>query len=899
MADIKRTAMKRADYTPYPFELGEVELAFDLKEMGTVVRAKVFVVNTNAESGTDMVLNAEEMEIDQILIDGNTVTDYVFDTENHLLTLKNVPAKFTLETTVKINPAENKTGSGLYMDGEGGNRTFITQCESEGFRRITPWPDRPDVMTTFKVELNADAAQFPTVLSNGNRIAGDTTGGHAVWHDPHKKPSYLFALVACAFDVMEDSFTTMSGRDVKLEIWMPTETLPRVRHAMDSLIRSFKWDEEAYGREYDLDLFMIVGTDTFNAGAMENKGLNIFNNSLLVGDKDTADDNRLKYIEAVIGHEYFHNWTGDRVTCKSWFELTLKEGLTVFRDQQFTSHLHSAPLERIVNAAAMKARQFPEASGPMAHPIRPEVVESMDNFYTVTVYEKGAEVIGMYHTLLGPEGYRKGTDLYFDRHDGQAVTCDDFRAAMADANDADFRQFALWYSQAGTPTVTAQTQYDADAKTFTVTLTQSVPATPANTGTEAMHIPVRLGLVGPDGKDIPMKVQTNSTKDGWPLFDAEKELVNLMDESVMLVFEDVAEEPVLSLNRNFGAPIYAEAGLSLEQKMFLAQHDSDGYNRYEMVQSLLMDHLKGWVDGNRTVPDSAIMRMINQVLADDGIDDAVKAEMIKLPAISELMEKYDVIPLDRIHEAYDYLKFIIASRCQSALMEHYTRLNVPEKWAFDGAQAGRRALKNQCLSHLSDLMDRFVIDMDTNKPMEDYVTDMAQAQFEQATNYTDKVGALRTLVHAGVDAEIECKAFEGQFRSNPQVMDAFFSMHATVPSEDALETVKALENHSAFDGENPNKIRSLWGAFGGNTRAFHKADGSGYTYFADKVMYVDGFNPGVAGRIVAPFLKWNKMDTARAALMKAEIERMLAREGVSKNLKEVLGKALEQEQKAA
>ncbi len=886
MADIKRTAMKRADYTPYPFELGEVELAFDLKEMGTVVRAKVFVVHTNAQSGTDMVLNAEEMEIDQILIDGNTVTDYVFDTENHLLTLKNVPAKFTLETTVKINPAENKSGSGLYMDGEGKNRTFITQCESEGFRRITPWPDRPDVMTTFKVELNADAEQFPTVLSNGNRISGDTTGGHAVWHDPHKKPSYLFALVGCAFDVMEDAFTTMSGREVKLEIWMPTETLPRVRHAMDSLIRSFKWDEEAYGREYDLDLFMIVGTDTFNAGAMENKGLNIFNNSLLVGDKDTADDNRLKFIEAVIGHEYFHNWTGDRVTCKSWFELTLKEGLTVFRDQQFTSYLHDAGLERVVNAAAMKARQFPEASGPMAHPIRPEVVESMDNFYTVTVYEKGAEVIGMYYTLLGADGYRKGTDLYFDRHDGEAVTCDDFRAAMADANNADFRQFALWYSQAGTPTVTAQTQYDADAKTFTVTLTQSVPATPAKTGTQAMHIPVRLGLVGPDGKDIPMKVEINSTKNGWPLFDAEKELVNLMDESVMLVFEGVEEEPVLSLNRNFGAPIYAEAGLSLEQKMFLAQHDSDGYNRYEMVQSLLMDELKRLVKDSNASVNGSVLSILNSVLADSSLSDAIKAEMIALPAISEMMEQYDVIPLDDIHAAYDTLKAAIGRDCQSELMANYTRTNVQEEWAFDGSQAGRRALKTKCLSYLMELD-------------EEDVTDMAQAQFEQASNYTDKVGALRTLVHGGVDASHELKAFEEEFLSNPQVMDAFFSMQATTPSENALVLVKALENHSEFDGENPNKIRSLWGAFGGNTRAFHKADGSGYTYFADKVMYVDGFNPGVAGRIVAPFLKWNKMDTVRAALMKAEIERMLAREGVSKNLKEVLGKALEQKQLAA
>jgi aminopeptidase N len=899
MADTKRTAMKRADYTPYPFEFGEVELSFHLKEMGTAVHAKVDVIRKDGKAGTDMVLNAEDMNITNVLIDGNLIGDYVFDKENHLLTLKNVPAKFTLETTVKINPAENKSGSGLYMDGEGKNRTFITQCESEGFRKITPWPDRPDVMTTFKVELTADAEKFPTVLSNGNRVEGSTHGGHAVWHDPHKKPSYLFALVACAFDVMEDSFTTMSGRDVKLEIWMPTETLPRVRHAMDSLIRSFKWDEEAYGREYDLDLFMIVGTDTFNAGAMENKGLNIFNNSLLVGDKDTADDNRLKFIEAVIGHEYFHNWTGDRVTCKSWFELTLKEGLTVFRDQQFTSHLHSAPLERIVNAAAMKARQFPEASGPMAHPIRPEKVESMDNFYTVTVYEKGAEVIGMYDTLLGAKGYRKGTDLYFDRHDGQAVTCDDFRAAMADANGANFGQFRLWYSQAGTPTVEASGRYDADAKTYMLMLRQTVPATPAKTGTKPMHIPLRVGLVGSDGKDMPLNVPFDETINGWPTFDAEKNLINFMTDYIDIVFEGVEEEPVLSLNRGFGAPIYMDAGLTTDQKVFLAQHDSDGYNRYEMVQSLLLDRLKGQVDGKSTVSDSVIVKMVNQVLADQKIDDAVKAEMIKLPAISQMMELYDVIPLDKIHKAYDYLKSVIARRCQSGLMEHYTRLNVPEEWAFDGAQAGRRALKNQCLTHLSDMMDRFVVDMDTNTPMEDDVTDMAQAQFEQATNFTDKVGALRTLVHAGVDASHELKAFETEFLSNPQVMDGFFSMQAGAPSENTLVLVKALENHSAFDGENPNKIRSLWGAFGSNTRAFHKSDGSGYTYMADKVMYVDAFNPGVAGRIVAPFLKWNKMDTARAALMKAEIERMISREGCSKNLKEVLGKALEQKQLAA
>lgn len=881
----KRTAMKRADYTPYPFTMGEVNLTFLLDEQATQVTMQVQVDNKAGDSGTDMVLNAENMDIVRVLIDGADA-NYTYDEDNHLLTLHGVPATFTLETKVQINPSANKSGSGLYMDGEGKNRAFITQCESEGFRRITPWPDRPDVMTTFKVSLNADGDKFPTLLSNGNRIGGSTTGGHAIWHDPHPKPSYLFALVGCAFDVMEDTFTTMNGREVKLEIWMPSETLPRVRHAMDSLKRSFKWDEDAYGREYDLDLFMIVGTDTFNAGAMENKGLNIFNNSLLVGDKNTADDNRLKFIEAVIGHEYFHNWTGNRVTCQDWFQLTLKEGLTVFRDQQFTSTLHSAPLERIINAAAMKARQFPEASGPMAHPIRPDVVESMDNFYTVTVYEKGAEIIGMYYTLLGADGYRKGTDLYFKRHDGQAVTCDDFRAAMADANGVDFSQFGLWYSQAGTPTVTARGIYDAENATYTLTLTQKVPATPAGTGTKAMHIPVRIGLVGSDGTDMNLSVRANSMKDGWWAFDSEKSLINLMDDETTLVFEHVTEKPVLSLNRGFSAPIYVDAGLSQAEKVFLAQYDSDGYNRYEMVQSLFMDALKEAVaNPGQELSVTTVPNIINAILADATLDDAIKAEMIKLPSMGEVMEQYDVIPLDNIHAAFDMLKAAIGRHCQSALMESYARTNTPEDWAFDGAQAGRRALKTQCLSYLMELH-------------EDDIIDMAEAQFEQATNYTDKVGALRTLVHGGAEADEALKAFEKEFLSNPQVMDGYFAMLAGSPNA-SVESVTALESHTAFDGENPNKIRSLWGTFGGNTRAFHKADGSGYRYFADKVMAVDAFNPGVAGRIVAPFLKWNKMDATRAGLMKAEIERMISREGCSKNLAEVLGKALEQQVKAA
>ena len=864
-----------SDYQPPVFLIDQVALEFDLEPENTRVLARMSLRRNpgHGDGGAPLRLEGEGMELVSLTLDGRLLAggDYVLDSAG--LSLAAVPDACELEVVTIIAPAANTKLEGLYQS----SGIFCTQCEAEGFRRITYFPDRPDVMTTYRVTVRAEKAACPVLLSNGNLAdAGDLPDGrhYAVWDDPFPKPSYLFALVAGDLSWLEDHFTTQSGRLVTLRIYTDPGNEDRCGYAMEALQRSMRWDEEKYGLEYDLDLFNIVAINDFNMGAMENKSLNVFNAKYVLANPETATDDDYANIEAIVAHEYFHNWTGNRVTCRDWFQLSLKEGLTVFRDQQFSADMRSAPVQRIKDVRALRAAQFPEDGGPLAHPVRPASYIEINNFYTATVYEKGAEVIGMYQTLLGEGGFRKGMDLYFQRHDGQAVTCDDFLAAMADANGADLEQFRLWYSQAGTPEIHVSGTYDETARTYELKLSQDLPATPDGIVKQPMRIPVAVGLLDAKGRDLPLDRAGATTK-----------VVDLNSTDTVVRFEDVAAAPVASINRGFSAPVRVRQELGAAEQAFLMAHDSDPFNRWEAGQqyaTALLGSMAAALAAGREVPiDEAFIAAFGQTLTDPALDPAFVALACQLPSEQYLAEQVERADPVAIHQAREALRNAIARTLSGNFQAIYdaNRANAP--YTPDAASAGRRALKNLALSYLSTLDD-------------DDCRALAGRQFRDADNMTDRMSALSNL-NDREDGEREAAlaAFHDRFKDDAVVIDKWLSLQAASARPDTLAQVVKLMEHPVFSIKQPNKVRALISAFcAGNPYRFHAPDGSGYRFLADRVLQLDPINPQIAARLATQLGRWRRYDDARQGLMRAELSRILAADGLSPDVFEIASKSL-------
>ncbi|WP_047304729.1 aminopeptidase N [Pseudomonas fluorescens] len=874
------------DYQAPEYLIDETHLTFELFEDHSLVHAQL-VMRRNPARGAGLpplVLDGQQLELlsvslsDQLL----SASDYQLD-DSHL-TLHPSSTSFTVDTSVKIHPESNTALEGLYKS----SGMFCTQCEAEGFRKITYYLDRPDVMSKFTTTVVAEQHSYPVLLSNGNPIAsgpGEDGRHWATWEDPFMKPAYLFALVAGDLWCVEDSFRTQSGRDVALRIYVEPENIDKCQHAMNSLKKSMRWDEETYGREYDLDIFMIVAVNDFNMGAMENKGLNIFNSSAVLARAETATDAAHQRVEAIVAHEYFHNWSGNRVTCRDWFQLSLKEGFTVFRDAGFSADMNSATVKRIQDVAYLRTHQFAEDAGPMAHAVRPESFIEISNFYTLTVYEKGSEVVGMIHTLLGAEGFRKGSDLYFERHDGQAVTCDDFVKAMEDANGVDLSQFKRWYSQAGTPRLAVSESYDAAAKTYSLTFRQSCPQTPDKVEKLPFVIPLALGLLDSTGADMALRLAGEAAAQGT------SRVLSVTEAEQTFTFVDIAEQPLPSLLRGFSAPVKLSFPYSRDQLMFLMQHDSDGFNRWDAGQQLAVQVLQELIaqqqKGEALAMDPRLVTALRSVLTNDSLDQAMVAEMLSLPGEAYLTEISEVADVEAIHAAREFARRQLADELFEPLWQRYQANREVSKRTSYVAEAehfARRALQNIALSYV----------MLSSKP-EFLVPAAAKEQFEHADNMTERLTALAVLVNSPYEEEKAwaLELFAENFKDNPLVMDQWFSVQAGSPLPGGLERVKALMQHPAFNIKNPNKVRALVGAFAGqNLINFHAADGSGYRFLADLVIQLNGFNPQIASRQLAPLTRWRKYDSARQALMKGELERIRASGDLSSDVFEVVSKSL-------
>ena len=862
-------AILLADYKPYPATFHSARLSFDLGEEATLVEAEVDVAPT--DPGQPLWFDGLDMELKAIWIDGVALregADYVLEATG-LRLLKYPAQRFKLGIISQIKPQDNTKLEGLYKSS--GN--FCSQCEAEGFRHVVYWPDRSDVLTTFTVKIVADKGKYPVLLSNGNEVAsGDLEGGKhfAVWVDPFPKPCYLFALVAGDLVALQDAFTTKSGKEVMLRIFTEAHNADKTGYAMVSLKASMAWDEERFGLEYDLNQFNIVAVDDFNMGAMENKSLNIFNSRLVLASPQTATDYDYTRIEGVIGHEYFHNWTGNRVTCRDWFQLSLKEGLTVFRDQEFTGYMNSIPTKRIDDVQMLRSRQFAEDAGPMAHPVRPASYMKIDNFYTVTVYEKGAEVIRMYQTLLGRDGFRKGMDLYFQRHDGQAVTCDDFYAAMEDANGTSLGNFRLWYSQAGTPTLEVTTAYEGDV--FTMRCKQTLPATPADEGEKAPQlIPIKLGLLGPDGKELPL---TTVAVDGGAPAPVEvaggNALVKLTQWEQTFAFQGVAAKPVPSVLREFSAPVVLKMDQSDEELKFLLAHDTDSFNKWESMQrlsaGLILKLYPAAVAGEALQMDGGLVEAVKSVLADKALDKEFVSLALDLPALSELVNMVPGGLADPValHRARLFVGTEIARALKAEFVAIYQANCSDQPYSPDSASKGQRALKNGALRYLA------LLEGDAD------VKALVAAAFKGATNMTDQIAALGAIaLHDTPERKQALESFRAQWEKENLVMLKWLGIQAGSNIEGNVAAVKALMEHPAFDIKNPNKVYSLVGGFTRSMVNFHNADGSGYRLLADMIITLDKLNPQVAARMVGPFTRFKKYDAARQALMKAELQRIL------------------------
>lgn len=863
-------AKYRHDYRAPDYTITDIDLTFELDAEKTLVTAVSKVQRQGAE-GAALRLDGEDLTLVSLQIDGEPWQDY--QQEAGALILHRLPEKFTLTIINEISPAANTALEGLYQSGE----ALCTQCEAEGFRHITWYLDRPDVLARFTTKIIADKARYPFLLSNGNRIAqGDAEQGkHWVqWQDPFPKPCYLFALVAGDFDVLRDTFTTRSGRLVDLELFVDRGNLDRAGWAMTSLKNSMKWDETRFGLEYDLDIYMIVAVDFFNMGAMENKGLNIFNSKYVLARAETATDKDYLNIERVIGHEYFHNWTGDRVTCRDWFQLSLKEGLTVFRDQEFSSDLGSRAVNRISNVRTMRALQFAEDASPMAHPIRPDKVIEMNNFYTLTVYEKGAEVIRMMHTLLGEANFQKGMQLYFERHDGSAATCDDFVQAMEDASNIDLSHFRLWYSQSGTPVLTVQDDYDPDNERYTLTISQRTPATADQADKKPLHIPFDIELYDNEGKVIPLQYQ------GSPVH----HVLNVTQEKQTFVFDNVWFQPVPSLLCEFSAPVKLDYKWSDQQLTFLMRYARNDFSRWDAAQSLLATYIKLNVarqqQGQPLSLPLHVADAFRAILLNDAIDPALAAEILTLPSQNEIAELFQTIDPPAIAAVHEALTRTLAKELADECLAVYNAMKVPT-YRVDHGDIGKRALRNTCLHYLA-FGDEALADK------------LITAQYHHADNMTDAMAALS----AAVSAQLPCHAallaeYDETWHQDGLVMDKWFILQATSPADDVLERVRALLKHRSFSMSNPNRIRSLIGAFAGsNPAAFHAKDGSGYAFLTEMLIELNSRNPQVASRLIEPLIRLKRYDAGRQALMRQSLEQLKALENLSGDLFEKITKAL-------
>ena len=884
--DAPRTPVRRAEYEPPAWLIDTAVITLALDADTTRVSASLRVRrNPDAGSaGAALVLVGDDLETESVAIDGRELERDEYRISDGCLTIERLNESAIVTTRVQIHPAMNTALEGLYQSGS----SLLTQCEAEGFRKITWFGDRPDIMTRFHVRLEADRNKYPILLGNGNLVECGALDGDrhfAVWDDPFPKPSYLFALVAGDLGCKEDTFTTASGRPVALKVYSERENLGQLDHAVESLKKSMAWDEQRFGLEYDLDVYHIVATHDFNMGAMENKSLNIFNARYVLADPETATDADFEGIEAVIAHEYFHNWTGNRVTCRDWFQLTLKEGLTVFRDQEFSSDMQSRAVKRISDIKNLMARQFPEDAGPMAHPVRPERYVEINNFYTATVYEKGAEVVRMYHTLLGAEGFRRGMDLYFQRHDGQAVTCDDFRAAMADANDAELDQFERWYRQVGTPMVKVETEYDEQAGALEISLVQSLPDHPDNADIGPLHIPFRLGLLSPSGASLSLPLTSDGLGDGER---RETHLLELRDTETTVRFTGLDEKPVVSLLRGFSAPVRIAAEIGDRELAVLLAFDPDPVARWMAGRKLsarVLDRaIKAHGAGDDIESLDLLVKAWGKIVEGASDDPALAAALLQLPTEPELAQDYKPVPVDAIHAARSQLRRRLAESLADPLREILDNSRPRGGWRFDADDIAGRSLANTALSLLVGARD-------------EEAAKRAVAVYKDADNMTDRFAALASVVHAGLDAaEVLLADFEKRYADNPLVMDKWFAVQAQVAADSTVDTVEQLMEHPAFSMKNPNKVRSLIGVFGmHNPSAFHRKDGAGYRLMGNVVRTLDSLNPQVAARLVSVFNRWADYDEDRKRLMREQLEAVKAVEGLSPDVDEIVSAALKRE----
>ncbi len=892
-ASARTTYLK--DYRPPPFTIETTDLHFDLYEDYASVVSKLLFKCSGGSDVTSLWLHGQLLKLEKVFINGQLLNSDQYSQDDEGLTIPALDGllgasfeEFLFECHTRIEPQNNTALEGLYKS----KKMFCTQCEAEGFRRITYYLDRPDVMSVFTTTVTAGKAKYPVLLSNGNNIAsGDVEGvpdRHWVtWEDPFKKPSYLFALVAGDLLSLDDTFVTCSDREIELRIFVEEKDIDKCDHAMLSLKKAMRWDEEVYGREYDLDIFMIVAVDDFNMGAMENKGLNVFNTSCVLASPQTTTDFSFQRVEAVVAHEYFHNWSGNRVTCRDWFQLSLKEGFTVYRDSEFSADMGSRTVKRVEDVSFLQTVQFAEDGGPMAHSVRPDSYMEISNFYTVTIYEKGAEVVRMIALLLGPEKFRAGSDLYFERHDGQAVTTEDFVKAMEDASGIDLGQFRNWYYQAGTPVLSIQSEFDADNKRYTLHVSQSCPDTPGQSNKKPLTVPLRLGLLGSDGKDLPLRLLGDDAATSKT-----DRVLSVTHQEQQFVFEGLESEPIPSLLRGFSAPVRLQYDYSRDDLLFLMVNDSDGFNRWNASQLLaiaLIDELQSDLAAGRdlALPQSlvdAYTGVLDSTLSEPSVDKAMVAQLLSLPTIGFLIERAGVADVESIHLVREFLLNGLSVKFYSSFLDVYTNNTSDAEYAADAESIARRSLKNLALSYL----------MRSDK---DEAVALAQQQFVQASNMTDQLSGLRCLVNSGAEAAVELKrdalaSFYKQWSHEPLVVDQWFVVQAVCQLPGSLAQVKQLLEHADFDIRNPNKVRSLIGAFcGQNHVGFHDTSGEGYEFLADQVLVLDKLNPQIASRLLTPLTRWRKFSAKRQGLMQAQLRRIKAQEELSKDLFEIIEKS--------
>ncbi len=879
-ANPKTTYLK--DYRPPDYRIDWVDLRFELIPSETIVRTRMKLRKNIpvVQDYSPLRLDGEELLLEALSLDGRQLNANEFQVTSDGLVIAGVPQErdFLLEVVTRINPESNTSLEGLYL----ANGLFCTQCEAQGFRRITYFLDRPDVMTVFTTTLIADRNHYPVLLANGNRIESgelDRNRHWVKWQDPFKKPAYLFALVAGRLECISATYLTQSGRQIHLAIYVEKQDLDKCEHAMASLRKAMSWDERVYGREYDLDLYMIVAVSHFNMGAMENKGLNIFNAKYVLARSDTATDTDYEQIEGVIGHEYFHNWTGNRVTCRDWFQLSLKEGLTVFRDQEFTADHTSRGVKRITDVNRLRTFQFAEDAGPLSHPVRPESYIEINNFYTLTIYEKGAEIVRMIQTLIGAQGFRKGSDLYFQRHDGQAVTTDEFVTAMEDANQIDLTQFRLWYRQSGTPEIKVGSAFDRTNRSLMLEIAQYCPPTPGQIDKKPFHIPIRLALLGAAGEPLPIRLEGETGS-------ADEKVIHLREEKQIFRFQDLDEKPVISILRGFSAPVKLAMERTPAELQFLFAYDSDPFCRWEAGQELaghtLLDAVRAVQVGEPiNTRASALIEAFRRLMRSAWEDLSFEALLLTLPSEKYIGEQMDVVDVDAIYEARRQVKLGIATELRGLLFEGYRRNNLDESGCFERNAIGRRRLKNVCLEYLTEL------DSDESHRL-------CEAQYSDAKTMTDQIAALNCVLNSSCPNKTRIlDAFFSQWANEPLVIDKWFTLQAMSPVAGTLSRISELKNHAAFDIRNPNRVRSLVGAFSqSNPIHFHAKNGGGYRFLSDVVLDLNTINPQLASRMVGAFTQWRRFDQHRQQFMKEALERIIGTENISKDVYEIVAKTL-------